>query len=422
MYKDKFVVMGGRRLKGTVRVSGAKNAVLPIMAACILGQKEIIIHDVPDISDVREMEKMLQTLGAKLTREGNVLIIDPSNIQPQEISENLVRKIRASSLVMGPMLGKFGWIKVAYPGGCNIGSRPVDFHLKGFQQLHAVVEEKHGFIEAGGANLQGETIYLDFPSVGATENLMMAACLIPGITRIRNAAREPEIVDLQNFLNGMGANIKGAGTDTIKVTGVKNLGSVEHKLIPDRIEAGTHMIAVALTCGDVLIENVIAEHLVPLISKLKEIGCEIIELDNRIRVIGKPVKGTDIRTLPYPGFPTDLQPQMMVLLCVADGTSIVVENIFENRFKHASELRRLGADIKIEGRIAVVKGVKRLTGAFVEATDLRAASSLVLAGLVSEEATVVENIHHLDRGYEGFEKKYNELGARIIRISNSLSS
>ena len=423
MKTDKFVVVGGKKLSGKIRVSGSKNAVLPIMAASILSNREVVIHDVPSISDVMEMTKMLEILGAKVKKEGNVYTIDSSNVQPQEFSENLVRKIRASSLFMGPMLGKFGSIKVAYPGGCNIGSRPIDLHLKGFEKLNAVVVERHGYIEANGANLQGGTIYLDFPSVGATQNLVMAACLIPGDTVIKNAAREPEIVDLQNFLNSMGARIRGSGTDTIKITGVKQLGTVEHYLIPDRIEAGTHMIAAAVTGGDVIVENVITDHLVPLTSKLKDAGCQIDEGDYQVRVQGTThIRPLDIKTLPYPGFPTDLQPQMMVLLTFAQGTSVIVENIFENRFKHVDELRRLGAEIKVEGRIAIVKGVKKLTGAFVAATDLRAASALVLAGLVSEEATVIENIHYLDRGYEDFERKYNNLGAKIIRVNNSLSS
>lgn len=420
---DKFVVVGGKKLSGKIRVSGSKNAVLPIMAASILSSKEVIIHDVPSISDVTEMTKMLEIIGAKVKKEGNVYTIDTSSVQPQEFSENIVRKIRASSLFMGPMLGKFGSIKVAYPGGCNIGSRPIDLHLKGFEKLNAIVKERHGYIEANGADLKGGTIYLDFPSVGATQNLVMASCLIPGDTVIKNAAREPEIVDLQNFLNSMGARIRGSGTDTIKICGVKKLGSAEHYLIPDRIEAGTHMIAAAVTGGDVLVENVIGEHLVPLTSKLKDAGCQIDQGEYEIRVKGNSnIKPLDIKTLPYPGFPTDLQPQMMVLLTLAQGTSVVVENIFENRFKHVDELRRLGAEIKVEGRIAIVKGVKKLTGAFVAATDLRAASALVLAGLVSEEATVIENIHFLDRGYEDFERKYNNLGAKIIRVNNSLSS
>ena len=417
---DKFVVVGGKKLSGKIKVSGSKNAVLPIMAASILSDKEVVIHDVPSISDVAEMTKMLEVIGAKVKREGNVYTIDSSNVQPQEFSEKLVRKIRASSLFMGPMLGKFGSIKVAYPGGCNIGSRPIDLHLKGFEKLNAVVKERHGYIEANGNNLKGGTIYLDFPSVGATQNLIMASCLLQGDTVIKNAAREPEIVDLQNFLNSMGAKVRGSGTDTIKITGVKKLGAVEHCLIPDRIEAGTHMIAAAITGGDVIVENIITEHLVPLTSKLKEAGCQVDEGEYEIRVRRKgDIRSLDIKTLPYPGFPTDLQPQMMVLLVSAKGISVIVENIFENRFKHVDELRRLGADIKIEGRAAIVKGAKRLTGAFITATDLRAAGALVLAGLVSEEATVIENIHYLDRGYEDFERKYNDLGAKIIRVTNT---
>jgi len=417
---DKFVVVGGKKLSGKIEVSGSKNSVLPIMAASILSNKEVIIHDVPSISDVAEMTKMLEIVGAKVKKEGNVYTIDASNVQPQEFSENIVRKIRASSLFMGPMLGKFGSIKVAYPGGCNIGSRPIDLHLKGFEKLNAVINEKHGYIEANGANLKGGTIYLDFPSVGATQNLIMASCLIQGDTVIKNAAREPEIVDLQNFLNSMGARVRGSGTDTIKITGVKKLGSAEHYLIPDRIEAGTHMIAAAVTGGDVVVRNVIAEHLVPLTSKLKEAGCQVDEGEYEIRVRRSgDIRALDIKTLPYPGFPTDLQPQMMVLLTFAKGVSVIVENIFENRFKHVDELKRLGAGIKVEGRVAIIEGVKKLTGAFVTATDLRAAGALVLAGLVSEEATVIENIHYLDRGYEDFERKYNNLGAKIIRVGNS---
>jgi len=420
---DKFVVVGGKKLSGKIKVNGSKNSVLPIMAASILSDKEVVIHDVPSISDVAEMAKMLEMIGAKIKKEDNVYTIDSSNVQPQELSENLVRKIRASSLFMGPMLGKFGSVKVAYPGGCNIGSRPIDLHLKGFEKLSGVVRKKHGYIDANGTNLKGGTIYLDFPSVGATQNLMMASCLLQGDTVIKNAAREPEVVDLQNFLNSMGAKIRGSGTDTIKVTGVKKLGAVEHYLIPDRIEAGTHMIAAALTSGDVVVKNIIPEHLFSLISKLKEAGCQIDEGEYELRIRrNSNLRPLDIKTLPYPGFPTDLQPQIMVLLASAQGISVIVENIFENRFKHADELRRLGADIKIEGRAAIIRGSKKLTGTFVTATDLRAASALVLAGLISEEATVIENIDYLDRGYEDFERKYNNLGAKIIRITNSISS
>ncbi len=309
---------------------------------------------------------------------------------------------------------------MAHPGGCAIGSRPMDLHIKGLKALGAQLTERYGYIVAECERLTGAELHLDFPSVGATENLMMAATLAKGQTVIRNAAKEPEIVDLQNFLNGMGASVKGAGTDVIKIQGVTELGSIEHAVIPDRIEAGTHMIAAAITNGDLTITNVIPEHVEPVIAKLKETGVEVITGDESIRVIGCGViKAVDLKTMPYPGFPTDMQAQMMALMTVAQGTSVISESIFENRFKQVAELRRMGADIRLEGRAAIIKGVPKLSGAFVEATDLRAGAAMVLAGLAAEDVTVVEDIYHIDRGYERLEAKYRAVGAKIMRVNNT---
>lgn len=422
---DKLIVMGGTRLKGSISVSGAKNAVLPIMAAGILNDGESIIHNVPNLEDVKVMIKVLEAVGAKVKKEGTTLIIDSSTVNSYELSDSLVRKMRASNLVMGALAAKFGTFKTLYPGGCNIGSRPIDLHLKGLERLGLKTSEGHGYIEGKSSGLVGNSIHLDFPSVGATENIMMAACMAKGKTIIRNAAREPEIVDLQNFLNSMGANVKGAGLDVIKIEGVKKLKSspVEHTVIPDRIEAGTHMVAAAITGGDVEIKNIIVEHVEPVISKLRECGASISNYNNCVRVtVPGRIRANDFRTLPYPGFPTDMQPQIMALMSLAQGTSVISESIFDNRFKHVDELRRMGADIKVEGRVAIVTGTERLTGAFVEATDLRAGAALVLAGLAAEDATVIENIYHIDRGYDNLEKKYSQLGAKIIRVSNSNGS
>jgi len=416
---EKFIIMGGNRLEGEVRVSGAKNAALPILAASLLNSGTSKISEVPDLKDVAVMKSLLQYLGAKITCGQDSITVNGKNVASLEINEEIMRRMRASNLVMGPLLARFGQVKVSYPGGCAIGSRPMDLHLKGFVALGAKITEKYGYIKAEAKELTGNEIHLDFPSVGATENIMMAAVLAKDRTVIRNAAKEPEIVDLQNFLNGMGAKVKGAGTDTIKVEGVKELGPVNHTVIPDRIETGTHMIAAAITKGDVTITNVIPEHVEPIVAKLKEAGVKITDLDDKIRVQGNGnIKSVDLKTLPYPGFPTDMQSQMMTLMTVAKGTSVISESIFENRFKQVDELRRMGADIKLEGRAAIIKGVEKLSGAFVEAPDLRAGAALVLAGLVAEDATVIENIHHIDRGYERLEAKYSALGARIIRVKD----
>lgn len=416
---EKFIIMGRTRLQGTVRIEGSKNAVLPIMAASLLTSKTSIILGVPCLTDVLTMKQVLEHLGAKVAFSGDVLEIDASGVNRYEVAESLTRRMRASNLVMGPLLGRFRRVKVSHPGGCDIGSRPMDLHLKGFQCMGAVIQERFGFIEAEADDLHGAEIHLDFPSVGATENLMMAAVLAKGQTVIRNAAKEPEIVDLQNFLNGLGAKVKGAGLDVIRVEGVTRLDSVEYTIIPDRIEAGTFMTAAAITGGDILVANVITEHLEPISAKLRETGAIITEYADslRVQIRGRP-RAVDFKTMPYPGFPTDMQPQVMALMATADGTSVIAETIFENRYKHVDELRRMGANIKVEGHAAIVKGVPRLSGAIVEATDLRAGAALVLAGLAAEDATVIENIYHIDRGYAHLDSKLNGLGARVMRVNN----
>lgn len=416
---QKFLIVGGNRLKGTIRASGSKNATLPVLAACILNASQSTIHDVPRLKDVTVMKDVLTYLGASVVCRGNTFIVDSSNIQSVEISEDLMRRMRASNLVLGAMLGRFGRVKISYPGGCQIGSRPMNLHFKGLQAMGAVIKERYGYISAQAEKLTGADIHLDLPSVGATENLMMAAVLASGQTIIRNAAKEPEMVDLQNFLNKMGARVKGAGTDTIKIEGVRHsdLKEAEHTVIPDRIEAGTHLVAAAITGGEVTLTNVIPEHMEPLLAKMREAGICIITGDDYVSVRGGDrIRAVDIKTMPYPGFPTDMQPQMMALLTLAEGASIITETVFENRFKHVGELRRMGADIKVEGQSAIVKGVKKLSGAHLEASDLRAGAALVLASLAAENGTILENVTHIDRGYERLETKYNALGARIVRV------
>lgn len=418
---QKFLIVGGNRLKGTIRASGSKNATLPILAACILNAGKNVIQEAPRLRDISVMQDVLTYLGAKVVSEGNTVIVDSSNVQPVEISEELMRRMRASNLVLGSLLGRFGKVKISYPGGCQIGSRPMNLHFKGLQAMGATIQEKFGYISAEAKKLVGADIHLDLPSVGATENLMMAAVLAHGVTTIRNAAKEPEMVDLQNFLNKAGCRIKGAGTDTIKIEGVRHsdLKPVVHCVIPDRIEAGTHLVAAAITGGDVTVTNVIPEHMEPLLAKMREAGVEIAVGDDFVRVQGTGrIKAVDIKTMPYPGFPTDMQPQMMALLSLAEGTSVITETVFENRFKHVGELRRMGADIKVEGQSAIVKGVSKLSGAYIEASDLRAGASLVLASLAAENGSIIENISHIDRGYERLELKYNALGARIVRVHN----
>lgn len=404
-------------LKGSVRISGAKNSALPILAASLLGTEDIILEDVPDLKDVEIMCEVLSSLGAKVSKlDKGIIKINSANVNNYETKYELMSKMRASFLVMGPLLTRMGKTKTSLPGGCAIGTRPIDLHLKGFRALGAVIDSDHGNIGAYADKLIGDKIYLDFPSVGATENIMMAAVLAEGETIIDNAAMEPEIVDLSSFLNKLGADVKGAGTSTIRIKGVKKLGGATHPIIPDRIEAGTFMVAAAITGGDIIVENVITSHIKPVIAKLKEAGCEVIEKVDSVRVIAKgELKAIDIKTLPYPGFPTDMQAQFMALMSVLKGNNVAIETVFENRFMHVDELKRMGAQIKIDGRSAIIEGVDSLTSAPVKASDLRAGAALVLAGLVAEGTTEIGNIYHIDRGYENIEEKFTKLGAIIYR-------
>ena len=418
---ERLIINGGNRLTGTVKISGAKNAVLPIIAATLLGQdKETCLDEVPCLEDVKTICDVLKTLDVKVHHEpqNHRLHVDASKIGCVTAPYDLVRKMRASFLIMGPLLARHGEAKISLPGGCAIGTRPIDLHLKGFEALGAKISIGHGDISAVAPDgLKGARIYLDFPSVGATENILMAASMAQGQTIIENPAQEPEIVDLANYLNIMGAKIRGAGTNVIKVEGTNKLVAHDYTIIPDRIEAGTYMIAAAMTQGDVYIANAISEHLKPVIAKLKESGVEVIEDVEGIRVVCKSrPRAVDIKTLPYPGFPTDMQAQFMSMLTVSQGTSMVTETVFENRFMHVDELRRMGAKIKIDGRTSVVEGQEKLTGCQVKATDLRAGAAIVLAGLVAEGETQVSYIHHIDRGYDNFVGKLVGLGADIRRV------
>ena len=410
----KIIVKKSNPLKGTVKIDGAKNAVLPIIAATLLGKGKSVIREVPNLRDVHVISDLLRHLGAEVEYSDKTLVVDATNINTCEAPYELVRKMRASFLVMGPLLARFNHTKISMPGGCAIGTRPIELHLKGFRCLGADVEIDHGFVEARTEKLKGSKLYLDFPSVGATENIMMAATLAEGTTIIENAAEEPEIVDLANFLNEMGADIKGAGTNTIKIKGVKELTGAEHTVIPDRIEAATYMVAAAMTKGDIIIENVLMEHLKPVTAKLREAGCEITELENAVRVVGpEKLKSIDIKTLPHPGFPTDVQAQFMAMLTVSEGTGTVIETVFENRYMHVAEFNRMGANINIEGRTAIVKGVDQLHGAKVNATDLRAGAALILCGLIAEGDTEIGEIYHIQRGYVDIDKKITGLGGNI---------
>ncbi len=417
---EKIIVRGGRRLGGTVKVEGAKNAVLPVIAASLLASDgKSIIRDVPTLSDVYTINEVLRCLNAEVVFKDNCVTVDASRELKVEAPFEYVRKMRASVLVMGSLLARNGRARVALPGGCAIGSRPIDQHLKGFEAMGAKVKVGNGFIEAEvDGRLRGAKVYLDFPSVGATENIMMAAVLAEGTTVLENVAKEPEIVDLANFLNKMGAKVKGAGTGTIKIEGVDMLFGADHAIIPDRIEAGTFMVAAAITGGDVLVQGAVPEHLTSLIAKMEEMGVKITEEQDGIRVMGSDdLKAVDIKTMPHPGFPTDMQSQMMALLLQAKGTSMITETVFENRFMHVEEFRRMNGDIKIEGRSVVMNGPTSLQGAEVAATDLRAAAALILSGLVAEGVTRVTELKHLDRGYVDFHEKLAGLGADIERIS-----
>ena len=417
---EKLIIIGGEKLSGEVNVSTAKNSVLPIIAASILSRDKCIIENAPMLEDVFVIGDVLRSINANIdvNRENNRIVIDTSNILQGEPSGELVRKMRASFLIMGPMISRYGRFKLSLPGGCNIGSRPIDLHLKGFTALGAEVNIGHGYVEAKADRLIGNKIYLDFPSVGATENIMMAAVLAEGETIIENSAEEPEIEDLAKFLNSMGAQIIGAGTDTIKIIGVKDLKGTVHKPICDRIEAGTFMVAAAISRSKIKINGINEEHLKPVIAKLTEMGV-VIEIAGSSMVVDgtKALKPIDIKTMPYPGFPTDMQAQMMSLLCAVPGTSIITETVFENRFMHASELKRMGANIKIDGRSAVIEGVDKLTGSEVKATDLRAGAALILSALIAEGKTEIGDIYHIDRGYVNIENKFRALGVNINRVT-----
>ena len=418
MDPEKLIISGGKRLQGVVKIDGAKNSALSIMAATLLTKDDCVLRNVPRLTDIDTMAAVIRKLGVKVEwKEDNNLYIDPDNFNNYEAPYELVKMMRGSILVMGPLLARLKRAKISLPGGCAIGARPVDYHLKGFEALGAQVEVEKGYIEAKVNTLKGTEIYLDFPSLGATENIMMAACLAEGITSIENAAKDPEVVELGRFLNEMGAKIKGLGTDLIKIEGVKKLHGIDYTIIPDRIEAGTYMIAAAITGGDVLIEKADPLLLKPLIVKLEEAGVQIEIEKDLIKVIRPEiVKAVDIKTLPFPGFPTDMQPQFMALCCVAKGTSVITETVFEKRFAHIGDLIRMGADIKVEGHSAIIKGVKKLSAAPVMASDLRGGAALVLAGLVAEGITELSRTYHLDRGYVKLEEKLTSLGADIKRV------
>ncbi len=419
----KFLVQKSEPLNGEVVISGAKNAVLPLMAAAILAEEKCVIRDVPALRDVEVMKEILKSLGSEIKElEESIIEINTSEIKKYEADFDLVSKMRASFLVMGPLLARVGKAKVHMPGGCTIGARPIDLHLKGFEALGAEIIVKDNYVEAvaGEEGLKGTSIYLDFPSVGATENIMTAAVLAQGTTYIENAAEEPEIVDLANFLNKMGARIKGAGTDTIKIEGVSHLHGAQHTVIPDRIETGTFMLAAAITHGQILLRNVVPDHVKPITAKLRECGVTVEMADEGMYVIADNpnLVATDLKTLPYPGFPTDIQSPFMAFLTTVEGASTVIETVFENRFMHVAELNRMGANIKTEGNRAMIQGGKKLEGAQVIATDLRAGAALVLAGLVAQGTTEISEIYHIERGYEKFTEKFKALGANIFRIED----
>jgi UDP-N-acetylglucosamine 1-carboxyvinyltransferase len=413
---DKLIITGGKRLRGEIRVSGSKNSALPILASTLLAPGEHTIKNLPDLRDIETTKRLLKILGAEISGSVPVLKIRADDIANLEAPYELVKTMRASVLVLGPLVARFGRARVSLPGGCAIGARPIDQHLKGLSLLGAEIALEAGYVEARAKRLKGAKIYLDMATVTGTENLMMAAALADGKTVLENAAREPEIVDLAEVLTKMGCEVKGAGSEVITIEGVKELKAVEHAVIPDRIEAGTFMAAAALTGGDVLLQDYAIGHLEAVVEKLREAGVDVTEVGDGVRIRGGEVRSVDVKTMPYPGFPTDMQAQFMALMCLAKGTSQFTETIFENRFMHVSELRRLGANVKADGRSATVVGVPKLSGAPVMATDLRASASLVLAGLVASGVTEVSRVYHLDRGYEKIERKLRSLGADIMRV------
>lgn len=418
---DKIIVKGGNtRLKGTVEIEGAKNAVLPLLAATLLpSEGEIILRNVPILSDVYMMNNLVDHLGVDLefSEESKTVHAQAATKVKTKAPYEFVSKMRASIVVMGPILARNGHARVSMPGGCSIGSRPIDLHLRGFELMGAEITQEAGYIEAKAEKLRGAHIYLDFPSVGATQNLMMAATLAEGTTTLENAAREPEIVDLANWLNKMGANVKGAGTDTIIIKGVKKMHGANHAVVQDRIEAGTFMVAAAMTQGDVLIKDAVREHNRPLISKLIEMGVEFVQEDEGLRVLGPEIlKATNVKTLPHPGFPTDMQSQMTAAQAIAKGESTMIETVFENRFQHLEEMRRMGLTVDITRNTAIIQGTRKLQGAQVKSTDLRASAALILLGMVAQGQTTVRKLSHLDRGYYRFHEKLKSLGADIERV------
>ena len=417
---EQYIIKGGNPLVGEVEIGGAKNAALGILAAAIMADEPVLIENLPDVNDINVMLEAIEGIGAMVQRiDRHTVKINGNTIGDFSIDYDYIKKIRASYYLLGALLGKYKRAEVALPGGCNIGSRPIDQHLKGFRALGADVEIEYGKILAEADRLVGKHIYFDVVSVGAPINVMMAAAMADGLTIMENVAKEPHVVDVANFLNSMGANIRGAGTDVIKIRGVKSLHKAEYSIIPDQIEAGTFMFAAAATRGDVTVLNVIPKHLDATISKLVDIGCEVEEFDDAVRVVAsKPLHHTQVTTLPYPGFPTDMQPQMAVVLGISEGTSTVTESIFENRFKYVDELTRMGANIKVESNIAIINGVTRYTGARVNAPDLRAGAALVIAGLVAEGITVIDDIYFIERGYEEFDQKLRGIGAQIEKVSD----
>ena len=417
---EQYVIKGGNPLVGEVEIGGAKNAALAILAAAIMTDETVLVENIPDVRDTNVLLQAIEGIGARVDRKDRHTVeINGSAIDALNVDNEYVKKIRASYYLLGALLGKYKKAEVPLPGGCNIGSRPIDQHLKGFRALGADVKIEHGFVIAEAQNLHGSHIYLDVVSVGATINIMMAASLAAGNTILENAAKEPHVVDVANFLNSMGANIKGAGTDVIRIQGVPKLHQTEYSIIPDQIEAGTFMFAAAATQGDVMVKNVIPKHLEATTAKLIEIGCEVEEFDDAVRVVSsKGLHHTHVKTLPYPGFPTDMQPQIAVALALSEGTSIVTESIFENRFKYVDELSRMGANIKVEGNTAIINGVSKYTGAHVSAPDLRAGAALVIAGLAAEGITIVDDIEYIERGYESFEEKLSSLGAMMEKVSS----
>lgn len=417
---EQYIIKGGISLNGEVEIGGAKNAALAILAAANMTNETVYIDNLPDVRDINALLDAMAGIGTRIDRvDRHAVTVNGSSVENFIVENESMKKIRASYYLLGALLGKYKRAQVPLPGGCNIGSRPIDQHLKGFKAMGAATRIEHGFIIAEAEHLHGAHIFLDMVSVGATINIMMAAAMADGSTTIENAAKEPHVVDVANFLNSMGARIKGAGTDVIRIKGVKSLHKTEYSIIPDQIEAGTFMFAAAATGGDIVLRNVIPKHLEATSAKIMELGCQVHEYDDAVRVIApQKLQGTHVKTMPYPGFPTDMQPQIAVSLAIADGTSIVTESIFENRFRYVDELARMGASVKVEGNVAVISGVERFTGARVSAPDLRAGAALVIAGLAAEGITIVDDIYYIERGYENLDLKFRELGAKIEKVAS----